>query len=63
MRPVYRQGRWRVQITWPQSPPRYFGKFDSEPEAERWIAEHRWLTIQNLERPIDPTEKNDEAAN
>src|SRR5262249_53512484 len=30
--------------------PRYFGKFDSEAEAERWIAGHRWLS--KLERQV-----------
>ncbi len=49
-------------MTWPQSPPRYFGKFDSETAAERWIAEHRWLTKQHLQRQVDPSAKNDEAA-
>jgi len=32
--------------------PRYFGKFNSLAEAERWIAGHRWLTKQNLERQV-----------
>jgi len=63
MRSVHRQGHWRVEMTWPQSPPRYFGKFDSAAEAERWIAEHRWLTKQNFERQVDRSEKNDKAAN
>jgi hypothetical protein len=43
-------------LTWPRAHrlTRYFGKFDSEAEAKRWIAEHRWLTKQNLERQPDP---------
>jgi hypothetical protein len=43
------QGRdyWRVKMTWPDSAPRYFGKFASKAEAEKWIAEHHWLTEQS----------------
>jgi hypothetical protein len=33
---------------------RYFGRFESEAEAKRWIAEHLWLTKQNFERRADP---------
>jgi len=49
-------GHWRVRMTWSQHPARYFGKFDSKAEAERWIAEHRWLTKQSLERQPDQPE-------
>jgi hypothetical protein len=28
------------------SAPRFFGKFDSQAQAEKWIAEHQWLTEQ-----------------
>jgi len=35
---------WRVQMAWPDSNPRYFGKFHSQTEAEKWIAKHQWLT-------------------
>jgi hypothetical protein len=31
---------WRVKMAWPDSTPRYFGKFPSKAEAEKWIAEH-----------------------
>jgi len=58
MRPVELRGHWRVQITWREGVPRYFGKFDSEAEAERWISEHRWLTKQDLERQVDPPENS-----
>jgi hypothetical protein len=39
------QGRdyWRVKMAWPDSTPRYFGKFASKAEAEKWIAEHHWM--------------------
>jgi hypothetical protein len=40
-------------MTWPQSEPRYFGKFVSEAEAQHWIADHSWL-----ERQVEPVEKN-----
>jgi hypothetical protein len=38
---------WRVKMAWPDSVPRYFGKFASKAEAEKWIAEHHWLTEQS----------------
>jgi hypothetical protein len=40
---------WRVQIPWPNGTKRYFGKFGSEQEAERWISRHRWLTGRGME--------------
>jgi hypothetical protein len=42
--PVPKSSFWRVRIAWPNSTPRYFGKFNSKTEAQRWIAEHRSLT-------------------
>jgi len=36
-------GHWRVKMTWPDQTTRYFGKFNSQADAERWIVEHRWL--------------------
>jgi hypothetical protein len=46
--PVRRADQWRVQLAWANGNTRYFGKFapQPEPEAERWIAEHLWLTKQ-----------------
>jgi hypothetical protein len=44
-----KRGRWRVKIAWPDTPSRYFGKFNSQAEAERWIAEHQWLIEQHQE--------------
>jgi hypothetical protein len=38
---------WRVKMAWPDSTPRYFGKFASNAEAEKWIAEHHWMTEQS----------------
>jgi len=29
----------------------HFGKFDSQAEAEKWIAEHHWLTEQSKPAP------------
>ncbi len=46
-----RGGRWRVQMIWPKRPKRYFGRFDSKAEAERWIAEHRWLAVERQAEP------------
>jgi CRP/FNR family cyclic AMP-dependent transcriptional regulator len=39
-----------VQLAWTNGKTRYFGKFASLPEAERWIAEHLWLTAQVTQR-------------
>jgi len=33
-------------MEWPNKNPHFFGKFRSQAEAEKWIAEHRWLTEQ-----------------
>jgi hypothetical protein len=46
---VSARGKWRVKIAWPDATPRYFGKFNSQAEAERWIAEHQWLIEQRQE--------------
>jgi hypothetical protein len=48
---------WRVQMAWPESHPRYFGKFDSRAEAEKWIEKHDWLTEQNQEPDEKPTKR------
>ena len=44
---VRRLDGWRVEMTWPDHTPRYFGRFTSQAEAEKWIAEHHWLTEQS----------------
>ena len=35
--PISRSGHWRVRMMWPNNKPRYFGKFLSKREAEKWI--------------------------
>jgi hypothetical protein len=50
LKPVKQRSYWRVEMTWQQRSPRYFGKFDTQEEAEKWIAEHRWLTKKS-QRP------------
>ena len=40
---------WRVKIGWLGTPPRYFGHFKSEHEAEKWIADHHWMIQQARE--------------
>ena len=47
--PVMQSNYWRVKIAWPNRTPRYFGKFHSRAEAEKWIAEHHWLIKQSQE--------------
>ena len=49
----YQSGYWRVKIAWPEVSPRYFGKFRSREEAEKWIEKHCWLTKQTQE-PDEP---------
>jgi hypothetical protein len=43
---------WRVKIAWSKTIPRYFGKFHSQTEAEKWIEEHHWLTEQRQEPDV-----------
>jgi hypothetical protein len=47
--PVRQGDQWRVKIAWPKSTARYFGKFNFQAEAEKWIEDHRWLTTQRQE--------------
>ena len=47
LKAIQQSDYWRVKIAWPEHVPRYFGKFESEPEAEKWIKDHDWwLTMQ-----------------
>jgi hypothetical protein len=46
---VQQSDYWRVKIAWPEHSPRYFGKFESEQEAQKWIKDHDWLTMQPQE--------------
>ena len=46
---IRQSGHWRVEMRWPKRPPRYFGKFDSQREAEEWIEAHRWMSAQRQE--------------
>jgi hypothetical protein len=55
--PVIQASYWRVKLAWPESSPRYFGKFDSQAAAEKWIEDHRWLTTQRQEPDENPIEK------
>jgi hypothetical protein len=43
LKAVKRGDRWRIQISWPDRMPRFFGDFASEAEAALWIKEHSWL--------------------
>jgi hypothetical protein len=41
---VYREGVWRVRIVWPEHHrQRYFGRFASRSEAQRWVSEHQQM--------------------
>jgi hypothetical protein len=52
--PVRQADYWRVKIAWSKTIPRYFGKFHSQTEAEKWIEEHHWLTEQRQEPDVAP---------
>jgi hypothetical protein len=43
LKPVQGGDRWRIRISWPNYNPCFFGYFDSEAEAARWIKKHSWL--------------------
>jgi hypothetical protein len=49
-----------VRIAWPNKTPRYFGSFDSQAEAEKWIDDHRWLITQPQEPGADDPEADDD---
>jgi hypothetical protein len=51
--PVMLSRHWRVKIAWPNKTPHYFGKFQSQAEAQKWIEDHHWLTEQAQE-PDEP---------
>jgi hypothetical protein len=52
---------WRVKLAWPDAGPRYFGKFQSKEEAEKWIAAHHWLTTRpQLEPGAEYLEADDD---
>jgi hypothetical protein len=58
---VRQRDHWRVKMTWWKKT-RYFGQFNSQSEAEKWIEEHRWLTDQREEPGVaeaDDPEPND----
>jgi hypothetical protein len=52
--PVRQADYWRVKITWSKTIPRYFGKFHSQTEAEKWIEERHRLTEQRQEPDVAP---------
>jgi hypothetical protein len=51
--PITEAGHWRIKMTWPnnRNTPRFFGRFETRAEAEKWIADHIRLT----ERRQEPT--------
>jgi hypothetical protein len=58
--PIWQGDFWRVKLVWPNRTPRFFGKFGSQAEAEKWIEEHRWLTAQPQEPGADDSEAVDD---
>ena len=53
--PIRLSGYWRVKMAWPNNNVRYFGKFLSRREAEKWIEKHAWLSNQNQKPDEKPT--------
>jgi hypothetical protein len=49
---VHKEGAWRVRIVWPKRQ-RYFGRFASKAEAQRWLTEHQRM----INRPTEGEEK------
>ena len=43
---VYKESVWRVRIVWPKHRQRFFGKFASKAEAQRWLSEHQRMTYR-----------------
>jgi hypothetical protein len=58
--PVVEASYWRVKIAWPRKTPHFFGKFQSQAEAEKWIADHHWMTEQRQEPGADQPEADDD---
>jgi hypothetical protein len=58
LKPVQREDRWRIQMSWPGYNARFFGDFDSEAEAARWIEEHRWLAPDTKASAVLPVPKS-----
>ena len=55
--PVHEGDVWRVQIVWPNGLVHYIGRFTTEKEASKWIANHAWWAknkIQPLQTKIEP---------
>jgi len=58
LKPVQRGDRWRIQMSWPNYNPRFFGDFDSEEEAARWIKKHGWLAPDTKGSAVFPVPKS-----
>jgi hypothetical protein len=56
--PVWHRNYWCVKITWRKKTPRYFGRFVSQADAEKWIAAHSWLTEQRQKPDTPPPAKS-----
>ena len=54
---VERNGHWTVRLTWPNGSIHYVGRYAGRREADRWIAEHRWMTAERIEESDIPASK------
>jgi hypothetical protein len=46
---IERDGHWTVGITWPNGAKHYVGRYAERREADKWIAEHGWMTAERIE--------------
>ena len=51
---IERNGHWTVRIAWPNGATHYFGRYVERREADKWIAEHRWMTAKRVEESDIP---------
>jgi hypothetical protein len=52
---VKRNGHWAVRLAWPNGSIHYVGRYADRREANKWIAEHRWMTAERIEESDIPT--------
>ena len=46
---IERDGHWTVRVIWPNGASHHVGRYADRREADKWIAEHRWMTAERIE--------------
>jgi hypothetical protein len=54
---VERDGHWTVRIAWPNGASHHVGRYAERREADKWIAEHPWMTAERIEESDLPVRK------